>query len=239
MKVRRRPYGLFVLERRTYETADEIAEFMRGLSGRIEAYIAEAEHVAREILARAGINPDALYDYVEARQDGALSLEQVMALPKVTRTLEEALAVAKDGRPYRAGVRYTMIDRAALPAEIDEALHIVLDVPTMRAYLADAKTYAAVKDAIVFATRVEHFNANLAWEKPVRTGAKIRNAAANGNRQRGAATQKLAAEVWQPRCNELAAKNPRMTWTAIAQKVAAENGVNRSTIQRHCANPKK
>lgn len=73
----------------------------------------------------------------------------------------------------------------------------------------------------------------------LRTGRKVRKASERGNQERGEQSRREAKERWQPRCNELIAKNARLSWNRVCQTVARQFGVSRATIDRHCTDPRK
>lgn len=77
------------------------------------------------------------------------------------------------------------------------------------------------------------------WMPAIKTGAKIRTKARQGNLERGEQTRRLAAEKWQPRVNEIIAKNPRVSWLQVCRKVAAEMKSSRTTIDTYCTDPRR
>jgi len=133
-----------------------------------------------------------------------------------------------------AAVCYSLIDRDELTFDQNGALDVLLAVHKARNHDRNALWVG-----IRLAQAVEHFNSNRAWFKTANSGAKhIRNTI-EGNRRRGDEAREYAAANWQPRVNELLAANPRLSWIQVCAKVAGENGISRSTVNRHCNDPRK
>jgi hypothetical protein len=139
----------------------------------------------------------------------------------------------------REYIRFFGIDREALPPDVDQALQVIEWCRNVQRNLHRREYRNPLSDGIRLAMAIEHLNANLAWQKPVKIGSKISQSAVKGNKQRGAATRQTAEEKWQPRCDELAKKNTRRSWNDICKTVAAEFKTSRTTVYTYCTDPRK